>query len=56
MIMIIYQTKLFIYLKGFAPNELATRIDHAEPKVIIAASCGLEPTRIIKYLIKKKTK
>ncbi|XP_008552449.1 acyl-CoA synthetase short-chain family member 3, mitochondrial [Microplitis demolitor] len=34
---------------GFAPNELATRIDHAEPKVIIAASCGLEPTRIIKY-------
>ncbi|KAK0085398.1 hypothetical protein PV325_005308, partial [Microctonus aethiopoides] len=33
----------------FAPNELATRINHAEPKVIIAASCGLEPNRIIKY-------
>ncbi|XP_015122722.1 acyl-CoA synthetase short-chain family member 3, mitochondrial isoform X2 [Diachasma alloeum] len=34
---------------GFAPRELATRIDHAEPKVLIAASCGLEPTKIIKY-------
>ncbi|XP_034936285.1 acyl-CoA synthetase short-chain family member 3, mitochondrial [Chelonus insularis] len=34
---------------GFAPNELATRINHAEPKVVIAASCGLEPTKIIKY-------
>ncbi|XP_043282355.1 acyl-CoA synthetase short-chain family member 3, mitochondrial [Venturia canescens] len=34
---------------GFAPRELAVRIDHAEPKVIIGASCGLEPSRIIKY-------
>ncbi|XP_011298312.1 acyl-CoA synthetase short-chain family member 3, mitochondrial [Fopius arisanus] len=34
---------------GFAPRELATRIDHAEPKVIIAASCGLEPMKVIKY-------
>ena len=35
-------------LTGFAAKELAIRIDHAEPKVIIAASCGLEPTRIIR--------
>ncbi|XP_020286313.1 acyl-CoA synthetase short-chain family member 3, mitochondrial isoform X2 [Pseudomyrmex gracilis] len=34
---------------GFAANELASRINHAEPKVIIAASCGLEPSKIIKY-------
>lgn len=34
---------------GFAANELASRIDHAEPKVVIAASCGLEPSKIIKY-------
>jgi len=34
---------------GFAAKELATRIKHAEPKVIISASCGLEPNRIIQY-------
>ena len=34
---------------GFAANELATRIDDAKPKVIVAASCGLEPGRIVKY-------
>ena len=34
---------------GFAPRELAARIDDAEPKVIVAASCGLEPTRIVAY-------
>ncbi|XP_011068419.1 PREDICTED: acyl-CoA synthetase short-chain family member 3, mitochondrial [Acromyrmex echinatior] len=34
---------------GFAANELASRIDHAKPKVIIAASCGLEPSKVIKY-------
>ncbi|XP_029046528.1 acyl-CoA synthetase short-chain family member 3, mitochondrial [Osmia bicornis bicornis] len=34
---------------GFAAKELATRIEHAKPKVIIAASCGLEPTKIVKY-------
>ncbi|MSZ79511.1 MAG: AMP-binding protein, partial [Actinobacteria bacterium] len=32
---------------GFAPAELAARIDDAKPKVIVSASCGLEPTRII---------
>jgi propionyl-CoA synthetase len=31
---------------GFAANELATRIDDAKPKVILSASCGLEPGRI----------
>jgi propionyl-CoA synthetase len=34
---------------GFAANELATRIDDATPKVILSASCGLEPGRIVKY-------
>jgi len=34
---------------GFAAKELATRIDDAEPKVILTASCGLEPTRIVEY-------
>ena len=34
---------------GFAANELATRIDDATPKVIVAASCGLEPGRIVAY-------
>ncbi len=34
---------------GFAPPELAARITDAAPKVIIAASCGLEPGRIIAY-------
>ncbi|MFD3401868.1 propionyl-CoA synthetase [Kribbella sp. NPDC058693] len=34
---------------GFAPRELAARIDDAEPKVIVAASCGIEPTRIVEY-------
>jgi propionyl-CoA synthetase len=34
---------------GFAPPELATRIADAKPKAIIAASCGLEPGRIIAY-------
>ncbi|MFQ5966731.1 MAG: propionyl-CoA synthetase [Acidimicrobiia bacterium] len=34
---------------GFAANELATRIDDAEPKVILSASCGIEPGRIVSY-------
>jgi len=34
---------------GFASNELAVRIDDCEPKVIVAASCGLEPGRVIEY-------
>ena len=34
---------------GFAAKELATRIDDAKPKVILTASCGIEPGRIVKY-------
>ena len=34
---------------GFAANELAVRIDDATPKAVIAASCGIEPGRVIAY-------
>ena len=34
---------------GFAAHELAVRIDDAKPKAIIAASCGLEPGRVVHY-------
>ena len=34
---------------GFASAELAKRIDDATPKMIITASCGLEPGRIVEY-------
>ncbi|MBI1260958.1 MAG: AMP-binding protein [Rhizobiales bacterium] len=34
---------------GFAAKELATRIDDATPKMIVSASCGLEPGRVIAY-------
>jgi propionyl-CoA synthetase len=34
---------------GFAAKELATRIDDSTPKVILAASCGIEPGRIVPY-------
>ncbi len=34
---------------GFAANELAVRIDDATPKAIIAASCGIEPGRVVPY-------
>tara|TARA_R110000868_G_scaffold56162_1_gene174128 strand:- start:443 stop:2371 length:1929 start_codon:yes stop_codon:yes gene_type:complete len=34
---------------GFAAKELATRIDDARPKLIVTASCGLEPGRTIAY-------
>lgn len=34
---------------GFASNELATRIDDCAPNLIITASCGLEPGRIVEY-------
>jgi len=34
---------------GFAAKELATRIDDARPRVILSASCGLEPERIVSY-------
>ena len=34
---------------GFAAHELATRIDDALPKVIVTASCGIEPRRAVPY-------
>ncbi|MCL6649496.1 MAG: propionyl-CoA synthetase [Chloroflexi bacterium] len=34
---------------GFASRELATRINDAKPKLIVSASCGLEPGRIVPY-------
>lgn len=34
---------------GFAPHELAIRIDDAKPKVIVSASCGIEVKKIIEY-------
>ena len=34
---------------GFAASELATRIDDAKPKVIVSASCGIEPNRVVAY-------
>lgn len=34
---------------GFASHELATRIDDAQPTVIVSASCGIEPTRLVEY-------
>jgi len=40
---------------GFAPNELASRIDDSKAKIILSASCGYEPGRTIEYkpLLKK---
>lgn len=34
---------------GFAGHELATRIDDTRPVVIVSASCGVEPTRVVEY-------
>jgi len=34
---------------GFAPKELAIRIDDAKPKALVTASCGIEFTNVIEY-------
>ena len=34
---------------GFAASELATRIEDAKPKVVVSASCGIEPGRVVPY-------
>lgn len=34
---------------GFSAHELATRIDDAKPKVMVAGSCGIETNRIVHY-------
>jgi propionyl-CoA synthetase len=38
-----------IVFGGFAAAELASRLDDAKPKLVLAASCGLEPGRIVDY-------
>ena len=35
---------------GFAARELALRIDDAEPRVVVTASCGIEPARVVEYV------
>ncbi|MCB9705500.1 MAG: AMP-binding protein [Myxococcales bacterium] len=35
---------------GFAPPELATRIDDAAPRVLLTATCGIEGSRVIPYM------
>jgi propionyl-CoA synthetase len=34
---------------GFAAHELASRIEDARPKVVVSASCGIEPTTVVEY-------
>ena len=34
---------------GFAARELAARIDDAQPKVVVSASCGIEGSRVVEY-------
>jgi len=34
---------------GFSAHELATRIDDARPRVVVAGSCGIEPSRVVHY-------
>ena len=34
---------------GFAAHELAKRIDDAQPKLVVSASCGIEPNRLVEY-------
>jgi propionyl-CoA synthetase len=34
---------------GFAPKELATRVDDSKPKLMVSASCGIEPGRVVAY-------
>ena len=37
--------KYVVVFGGFAPNELATRINDSKPQIIIAGSCGIEPVK-----------
>lgn len=34
---------------GFAPHELAVRIDDVRPAAVVTASCGIEPSRVVEY-------
>ena len=35
---------------GFAADELANRIKHCRPKVIVTSSCGIEVTKVLPYV------
>jgi propionyl-CoA synthetase len=35
---------------GFAPNELASRLSDAAPKVIVTSTCGIEVSRVLEYM------
>lgn len=35
---------------GFAPKELASRIDDCNPKLLVVASSGIEPGKYLKYV------
>ncbi|XP_030375998.1 acyl-CoA synthetase short-chain family member 3, mitochondrial isoform X2 [Scaptodrosophila lebanonensis] len=35
---------------GFAARELCSRIEHVEPKIVIAANAGVEPGKVVPYL------
>ncbi|WP_024875043.1 propionyl-CoA synthetase [Saccharomonospora piscinae] len=35
---------------GFAPKELAARVEDARPTVVVTASCGVEPSRVVEYV------
>jgi propionyl-CoA synthetase len=39
-----------IVFGGFAAKELASRIVDCKPKIIITASCGLEPHKMVNYV------
>ena len=39
----------WVVFGGFAAKELASRIEDAKPKLILSASCGIEPGRIVQY-------
>lgn len=43
-----FHSILTLKILGFAARELSMRIEHAEPKVIISASCGIEPNKVIR--------
>ena len=38
-----------VVFDGFSANELAVRIDDANPKAILSTSCGIEPCRVIAF-------
>ncbi|KAF4525139.1 hypothetical protein B566_EDAN005081 [Ephemera danica] len=35
----------------FGARELCTRLEHSRPKVVVAASCGVEPNKVVPYRV-----